>query len=70
MSLLEIINLIAFLAVFGYAFYLFAKVVYSRYMYVRLGKSADFSADLKFRMNQLLVNVFGQKKLMKILKAD
>lgn len=69
MSLLEIINLIAFLAVFGYAFYLFAKVVYSRYMYVRLGKSADFSADLKFRMNQLLVNVFGQKKLMKDPKS-
>lgn len=69
MSLLEIINLIAFLAVFGYAFYLFAKVVYSRYMYVRLGKPADFSADMKFRMNQLLVYVFGQKKLMKDPKS-
>lgn len=68
-SLLEIINLIAFLAVFGYAFYLFAKVVYSRYMYVRLGKPADFSADMKFRMNQLLVYVFGQKKLMKDPKS-
>lgn len=69
MSLLEILNLIAFLAVFGYAFYLFAKVVYSRYMYVRLGKPADFSADMKFRMHQLWVYVFGQKKLMKDPKS-
>lgn len=69
MSVLEIFNLIAFFAVFGYGLYLAAKVVYTRYTYVRLGKPADFSKDMKARLYQVLTNVFGQKKLLKDPKS-
>ncbi|MDN4592826.1 heterodisulfide reductase-related iron-sulfur binding cluster [Polycladomyces subterraneus] len=69
MSVLQIVNLIAFLAVAGYAFYLFARVVYSRYTYVKLGKPVDWQADLRTRLNEVWVNVFGQKKLLKDKKS-
>jgi len=66
---LEIINLLAFIIVAGYGVYLTAKVVYARYTYIRLGKPADFSTDMKARINEVLVNVFGQKKLLKDPKS-
>ena len=69
MSLLEVINLIAFLLIAGYAVYLFAYVVYSRYTFIRLGKPADLKKDLKNRLNEVLVNVFGQRKLLKDKKS-
>lgn len=69
MNALQVLNLIAFLAVAGYAFYLFGNVVYQRYMYVRLGKPADFNLDLKQSLHELWVNVFGQKKLLKDKKS-
>lgn len=69
MSVLSIVNLIAFLAVAGYAVYLFVSVVYSRYTYVKLGKPVDLKADLRTRLNEVWVNVFGQKKLLKDKKS-
>ncbi|MGB0089265.1 MAG: (Fe-S)-binding protein [Planifilum fulgidum] len=69
MSLLEVINLIAFLLIAGYAVYLFAYVVYSRYTFIRLGKPANLKKDLKNRLNEVLVNVFGQRKLLKDKKS-
>jgi Fe-S oxidoreductase len=68
-SLLEVINLIAFLLIAGYAVYLFAYVVYSRYTFIRLGKPANLKKDLKNRLNEVLVNVFGQRKLLKDKKS-
>lgn len=69
MSVLQIVNLIAFLAVAGYAVYLFARVVYSRYTYVKLGRPVDWQADVRTRLNEVWVNVFGQKKLLKDKKS-
>lgn len=69
MSILQILNLLLFLGVAAYAFYLFADVLYKRYQYVKLGKPADFDPDLKEGINQLLVYVFGQKKLLKDKKS-
>jgi Fe-S oxidoreductase len=69
MSMLQIVNLLAFLGVTAYAVYLFASVVYRRYQYVKLGKPADLDVDLKTGINQVLVNVFGQKKLLKDKKS-
>jgi Fe-S oxidoreductase len=69
MSLFEVINLVLFIAVAGYAFYLFGSVVYRRYMYVRLGKPADFSMDVKKALDEVWINVFGQKKLLKDAKS-
>ena len=56
MTLLEVINLIAFLTVAGYAVYLFAHVVYSRYTFIRLGKPANLKKDLQNRLNEVWVN--------------
>ncbi|GAA5346670.1 (Fe-S)-binding protein [Planifilum fimeticola] len=69
MTLLEVINLIAFLTVAGYAVYLFAHVVYSRYTFIRLGKPANLKKDLQNRLNEVWVNVFGQRKLLKDKKS-
>ncbi|KPC75787.1 hypothetical protein ADL26_06895 [Thermoactinomyces vulgaris] len=69
MSLFEVINLVLFIAVAGYALYLFGSVVYRRYMYVRLGKPADFSMDVKKALDEVWINVFGQKKLLKDVKS-
>ncbi|BCU83309.1 hypothetical protein JIR001_30920 [Polycladomyces abyssicola] len=69
MSALQIVNWIAFLTVASYAVYLFARVVYSRYTYVKLGKPVDWQADLRTRLNEVWVNVFGQKKLLKDKKS-
>lgn len=65
----SIINFIAFLAVTGYAFYLFAHIVYSRYMFIKLGKKVDFKKDMNARLGAIWTNVFGQKKLLKDPKS-
>lgn len=69
MSMLQIFNLILLLGVAAYAFYLFGDVLYKRYQYLKLGKPADFDLDLKKGINQLLIYVFGQKKLLKDKKS-
>ncbi|MBZ5749941.1 (Fe-S)-binding protein [Metabacillus rhizolycopersici] len=69
MPMYMIINLIAFLLIVGYALYLFASLVITRYEYIKLGKKAEFNHSLKERWNAVWVNVFGQKKLMKDKKS-
>lgn len=44
--MLLLLNLLAFLAVAGYAFYLFVNVVYTRVLFVKLGKKTDFEPNL------------------------
>jgi hypothetical protein len=67
--MLSLLNLLVFLALAGYATYLFAQLVYSRYLFVKLGKKADFERNLKERINAVLVNGFGQRKLFKDKKS-
>ncbi|MCM3726638.1 (Fe-S)-binding protein [Neobacillus cucumis] len=67
--MLLLLNFLAFLAVTGYAVYLFAQLIYSRYLFVKLGKKVDFEPNLKERINAVLVNVFGQRKLFKDKKS-
>ena len=67
--MLTLFNLLAFIAIAGYAFYLFTQVIYTRYTFVKLGKKAEFEPNFKERLNAVLVNVFGQKKLFKDKKS-
>ena len=68
-KMLQLLNLLAFLAVAGYAVYLFVNLVYTRYLFIKLGKKSAFEPDLKERLNTVLINVFGQKKLFKDKKS-
>ncbi|MFC5587713.1 (Fe-S)-binding protein [Sporosarcina soli] len=67
--MLSLLNLLAFLALTGYAMYLFVNLVYTRYLFVKLGKKAEFEPNLKERINTVLVNGFGQRKLFKDKKS-
>ncbi|MBD1380978.1 (Fe-S)-binding protein [Metabacillus arenae] len=67
--MLVLLNFIAFLTVTGYALYLFTHIVYSRYLFVKLGKKEALAPNLKERLNAVLINVFGQRKLFKDKKS-
>ncbi|WP_071394172.1 (Fe-S)-binding protein [Bacillus tuaregi] len=67
--MITLLSLLIFLTVAGYAFYLFIKLVYSRYLFIKLGKRVDFNLDLRERLNSLLINGFGQRKLFKDKKS-
>ncbi|MEW9673757.1 (Fe-S)-binding protein [Ammoniphilus sp. 3BR4] len=67
--MLAFLNFIALMAVTGYAVYLFLHIVYSRYLFVKLGKKSAFEPNLKERLNAVLVNGFGQRKLFKDKKS-
>ncbi|MFE4706776.1 (Fe-S)-binding protein [Peribacillus simplex] len=69
MPIFMVIHLMAFLLIMAYAFYLFASLVKTRYEYIKLGKKAEFNHTMKERWTAVLVNVFGQKKLMKDKKS-
>ena len=43
--MLTLINLLLFLAVTGYALYLFINLVYTRYLFIKLGKKAEFEPN-------------------------
>ncbi|MCM3759178.1 (Fe-S)-binding protein [Alkalihalobacillus oceani] len=53
----------------GYALFLFASLVKTRYQFVKLGKKPDFQQTMKERIRAVIVNVFGQKKLLKDRKS-
>ena len=67
--MLSLLNLLAFIAVAGYAAYLFINLVYTRYLFIKLGKKAEFEPNLKERINLILINGFGQSKLFKDKKS-
>ncbi|RSL30467.1 (Fe-S)-binding protein [Salibacterium salarium] len=69
METFVMINWAAFLMVTGYAVFLFARLVYTRYTYIRLGKKAEFDQTAKERWKAVKTNVFGQKKLLKDKKS-
>ena len=67
--MLAFINFLAFLLVTGYAVYLVLHVIYSRITFIKLGKKSNLKEDTKQRIHEVLVNVFGQKKLLKDPKS-
>ncbi len=67
--MLALLNLIAFFLVLAYGLYLFAHVVYSRYLFIKLGKKPDVKDDFGTRFNLLLENVVFHKKLLKDKKS-
>lgn len=67
--MLALINFIVFLLVTGYAVYLFAHLVYSRLAFIKLGRKVNLKADTGKRVQEILINVFGQKKLLKDPKS-
>ncbi|MTH54056.1 4Fe-4S dicluster domain-containing protein [Bacillus mangrovi] len=69
MGILLWINLAAFLFVTAYAVALFVHLIRSRVAYIRMGKKEEFDGKWKERLNQIWVNVFGQKKLLKDKKS-
>ncbi|MBU9714903.1 (Fe-S)-binding protein [Evansella tamaricis] len=63
------INWMMFIAVTGYALYLFGTLVKTRIEYIKLGQKAEFHLTLKERWEAIWVMVFGQKKLLKDKKS-
>lgn len=66
---LAIVNLITFFAVLSYVLYLFTHILYSRYLFIKLGKKVDFKKAFKERISDLAVQMFGHTKLMKDKKS-
>src|SRR5690606_37630976 len=69
MEPLLIANWVLFLAVTLYAVYLFLYLLKSRYDYIQLGQKVEFEDNFNERLRKVMVNVFGQKKLMKDKKS-
>lgn len=69
MPMLDLLNALAFIVVTGLALYMFAQVVYSRVVFIRLGRKSNLKEDTRQRLQEVLLNVFGQKKLLKDKKS-
>ncbi|ALS77763.1 hypothetical protein AUO94_03480 [Planococcus kocurii] len=69
MEPLLIANWILFIAVTAYAVYLFIYLLKSRYDFIQLGKKVEFEENFNERLRKVMVNVFGQKKLLKDKKS-
>ncbi|MDQ0160566.1 (Fe-S)-binding protein [Alkalibacillus salilacus] len=69
MEMLLWVNWVAFLAITVYALFLFVKVVRTRIAYIKLGRKTEFDHDVKQRLKDIGVYVFGQKKLLKDAKS-
>ncbi|MRG86236.1 4Fe-4S dicluster domain-containing protein [Salinibacillus xinjiangensis] len=69
MNTLGIINWVLFLAVTVYAIGLFVQVVRTRIAYIKLGRKVEFDKAWKERIRKIMINVFGQKKLLKDKKS-
>lgn len=65
----QIINALLFALITGWAVYMFATVVYRRYLYIRIGQSVNLDRDMKERLGQFIIQVFGQSKLFKDRKS-
>lgn len=63
------INMLAFLFVTAYAIFLFSYLIRTRLAYIRLGRKIEFDGEVKERYRKVVVNVFGQKKLLKDRKS-
>lgn len=66
---LYLLNALGFVAITGYALYLFVYLITTRLAYIKLGKKEEFEQNFKERFGKIWVNVFGQKKLLKDKKS-
>lgn len=69
MNWLSVVNLLAFLTVLAYVLYLFSYIVYSRYLFIKLGQKVNFKQEFKQRLNELVAQMFGHRKLLKDKKS-
>lgn len=69
MEIWQIVQLMIFLILMGYVFWLFFDLIYSRYQWIRLGRPITFEWKLKERLQEFMVQVFGQTKLLKDRKS-
>ena len=65
----QTVQLVLFLAVVGYACYLFYQAVYHRYLYLKLGRTVDLKQEAGKRVKAFLAQTFGQTKLLKDRKS-
>ncbi|OKL37554.1 (Fe-S)-binding protein [Domibacillus mangrovi] len=63
------LNLIAATFVIAYAVWLFVYLLKTRYAFIKLGKKEEFERKKDERIRTIIVNVFGQKKLLKDKKS-
>jgi len=63
------VNLIAFIAVTAYAISLFVYLIRTRMAYIKLGRKVEYDRNVKERLHNIWVHVFGQKKLLKDKKS-
>ncbi|OLN24195.1 hypothetical protein BTO30_01945 [Domibacillus antri] len=63
------LNLIAAIFVIAYAVWLFVYLLKTRYEFIQLGKKEEFDRRKDERIQNIMVNVFGQKKLLKDKKS-
>lgn len=68
-TMLLLINMLAFLFVTAYAIFLFSYLIRTRLAYIRLGRKIEFDGEVKERYRKVIENVFGQKKLLKDRKS-
>ncbi len=69
MSPLVIANIVLTIVVVLYAVGLFIYLLKTRYKFVQLGKKVEFDESVQERIRYLMVNVFGQNKLLKDPKS-
>lgn len=69
MSPLVIANIVLTVGVVLYAIGLFIYLLKTRYQFVQLGKKVEFDESVQERIRYLMVNVFGQNKLLKDPKS-
>ena len=67
--MMTLLNLLVFLAVSGYAIYLFINLLYTRILFIKLGKKSEFELNLKERISTVASNALGHKKLFKDKKS-
>ncbi len=63
------VNFLAFILVTAYGVSLFVYLIRSRMAYIKLGRKQEFDQRLNERLKNIMVNVFGQKKLLKDKKS-
>jgi Fe-S oxidoreductase len=68
-TMLLLINMLAFLIVTAYAIFLFSYLLRTRLAYIRLGRKIEIDGEVKERYRKVIENVFGQKKLLKDRKS-
>ncbi|GLC87962.1 (Fe-S)-binding protein [Lysinibacillus piscis] len=69
MNPLLIVNIVLTVVVVLYGVGLFFYLLKTRYQYVQLGKKVEFDESVKERIRYIMVNVFGQNKLLKDPKS-